>query len=81
MLGKTYGTKRDEVAGEWRRQHNEEVYRLYPSPNITQVMKSRIMRWAGNVACMGKGEVYTRFWWGKCEGKRPLVKTQAYMKE
>jgi hypothetical protein len=42
MLGKIYGPKRDEVAGEWRRQHNEEVYRLYSSPNIIQVIKSRM---------------------------------------
>jgi hypothetical protein len=56
--------KRDEVTGEWRRLHNEELYDLYSSPNIILLIKSRRMRWAGNVARMGKGEVYTEFWWG-----------------
>jgi hypothetical protein len=43
--------------------HNEELYALYSSSNIIQVIKSRIMRWAGHVALMGRGEVYTGFWW------------------
>jgi len=51
----------DEVTGEWRKQHNEELNDLYCSPNIVRVMKSKRMRWEGNVARMGKGEVHTWF--------------------
>jgi hypothetical protein len=57
------GLKRDEVTGEWRKLHNEELNELYSSPNIFQVIKSKKMRWAGHVACMGRGEMYTGFWW------------------
>jgi hypothetical protein len=48
-----FGSKRDEVTGEWRRLHNEELNDLYLSPNIIRVIKSRRMRWAGHVAHMG----------------------------
>jgi hypothetical protein len=40
-----FGPKRDEVVGEWRKLHNEELNDLYPSPNIIRVTKSRQMRW------------------------------------
>jgi len=49
-----FGPRRDEVTGEWRRLHNEELNDLYSSPNIVRVIKSRRMRWAGNVARMGE---------------------------
>jgi hypothetical protein len=48
------GPKRDEVTGEWRKLHNEELHDLYSSPNIVRVIKSRGMRWAGHVALMGR---------------------------
>ena len=48
-----FGPRRDEVTGEWRRLHNEELNGLYSSPNIVRVIKSRRMRWAGHVARMG----------------------------
>jgi hypothetical protein len=54
LLTRTFGPKRDEVAGEWRRLHNEELSDLYSSPNIIRGMKSRRMRWAGHVAHMGE---------------------------
>jgi hypothetical protein len=46
--------KRDEVTGEWRELHSEELHILYFSPNIIRRIKSRRMRWAGHVACMGE---------------------------
>ena len=64
VLRRIFGPKRDEVTGEWRRLHNEELYALYSSPNITWVNKSRRMRWAGHVEHMGRGEMQTGFWWG-----------------
>ena len=65
-------SKRDEVTGEWRKLHNEELSDLYSLPNIVRVVKSRIMRWAGHVARMGEGRVVHRVLVGKPEGKRPL---------
>jgi hypothetical protein len=53
MLRRIFGPKRDEVTGEWRKLHNEELNNMYFSPNIVRVIKSRIMRWAGHVARMG----------------------------
>jgi len=57
-----FGPKWDEVTGEWRKLHNEELSDLYSLLNIVWVVKSRRMRWAGHVACMGEG--CTGFWWG-----------------
>jgi hypothetical protein len=53
VLRRISGPKRDEVTGEWRKLHNEEVHDLYSSPMIVRVIKSRRKRWAGNVARMG----------------------------
>jgi hypothetical protein len=47
------GPKRDEVTWEWRRLHKEKLNDLYSSPNISQAIQSRRIRWAGHVACMG----------------------------
>ena len=67
-----FEAKRDEVRGEWRKLHNEELNDLYSEPNIFRVTKSRIMRWAGHVARMGKGETYTGFWWGNLKERHHL---------
>jgi hypothetical protein len=62
----------DEVTGEWRKLHNEELSYLYSLPNIVRVVKSRRMRWAGHVARMVEGRDVHRGLMGKPEGKRPL---------
>jgi hypothetical protein len=64
VLRRVFGPKRDEVTGEWRNLHNEELNYLYSLPNIVRVVKSRRMRCAGHVASMGEGKVCTGFWWG-----------------
>ena len=72
VLRRVFGPKRDEVTGEWRKLHNEELSDLYPLPNIVRVVKSRRMRWAGHVAPMVEGRVVYRVLIGKPEGKKPL---------
>jgi len=64
VLRRIFGPRGDEVTGELRKLHNEELNDLYSSPNIVWVIKSRRMRWAGHVARMGREEAYTGFWWG-----------------
>jgi hypothetical protein len=72
MLRRVFGPKRDEVTGEWRKIHNEELNNLYSLPSIVRVVKSRRMRWAGHVARMGKERGVHRVLVGKPEGKRSL---------
>jgi hypothetical protein len=72
VLRKIFGPKRDEVTGNWRRLHNKELYALYSSPNIIRVMKSRRLRWAGNVARRGERRGAYRALVGTREGRRPL---------
>jgi hypothetical protein len=55
-----FGTERDEVTGEWRKLHNEEFHALYTSLNTVLVIKSRRIKWAGNVAWMGEERVVYR---------------------
>jgi hypothetical protein len=52
-LRRIFGSKRDEVTGECRRLHNKKLYAVYSSPNIIRVIKSRRLRWVGNLARMG----------------------------
>ena len=59
-----FGTRMDEVKGEWRILHNEELNDLYFLPNIVRVIKSRRMRWAGHVARMDEERVCMGSWWG-----------------
>jgi len=70
VLRRIFGPKKDELTGEWRKLHNEELSDLYSSPNIVRVINSRRMRWAGHVVCMGRGDLY-RGLVGKPEGKTP----------
>ena len=72
LLRKLFGPKRDEMTGECRRLHNEELNDLYSLPNIVRVVKSRRMRWAGHVARMKEDRGVHRVLVGKPEGKRPL---------
>jgi len=72
VLGRVFGPKRDEVTGEWRKLHNEELMGLYSLPNIVRVVKSRRMRWVGHVARMEEGRGVHRVLVEKPEGKRPL---------
>jgi len=53
VLRTIFGPKKEEVTGDWRRLHNDELYDLYSSSNIMWVIKSRRMRWAGHVARIG----------------------------
>jgi hypothetical protein len=69
VLRRIFGPRRDEVTGEWRRLHNEELNGLYSSSNIVRVIKSRSMRWAGHVARMGEEKGAYRVLVGKQEGK------------
>jgi len=64
VLRRIFGPRRDEITGEWRRLHNEELNDLYSSPNIVWVIKSRRMRWAGHVAHMGEEKGCIGSWWG-----------------
>ena len=72
VLRRILGPKGNDVAGEWRKLHNEELNDLYYSTNIVRVIKSRRMRWAGHVARMGERRGVYRVLVGKPEGKRPL---------
>jgi hypothetical protein len=72
ILRRIFGPKRDEVTGERRKLHNEELRILYSSPNIIRHIKSRRMRWARHVARMGEERNVYRVLMGKPEGKRPL---------
>jgi len=72
VLRRVFGPKREEVTGEWRKLHNEELCNLYSLPNIVRVVKSRRMRWAGHVTRMGEGRGVHRVMVGKPEGKRPF---------
>ena len=71
VLRRIFVPRLDEVTGEWRRLHNEELNDLYCSPNIVRVIKSRRMRWAGHVAHMVEERGLYRVLMGKPVGERP----------
>ena len=72
MLRRIFEPRKDEVKGEWRTLHKEELNDLYTSPNIVRVIKSRRMRWAAHVARMGEEREVYSFLVGKPEGRRPM---------
>jgi hypothetical protein len=72
VLRRIFGSKRDEVMGEWRKLHSEELRNLYSSPDIIRKIKSRRMRWTGHVARMGEERKVYKVLVVKPEGKRPL---------
>jgi hypothetical protein len=70
-MRRTFWSERNDVRGEWRKLHNEELNDLY-SPNVVRVIKSRRMRWAGHVARMGEKRGIYRLLMGNPERKRLL---------
>jgi hypothetical protein len=72
VLRRIFGPKRDEMTGEWRKLHDEELRDLYFSPSIIRIIKSRRMRWAGHVARMGEKRNAYRLLVRTPEGKRAL---------
>jgi len=80
-LRRIFVSKRDEVTEEWRKLHNEELNVPYCSPNTLRVIKSRLIRWAGHVACMGeRRDVYVVLV-GKPGGKRPLGSSRCRLED
>jgi hypothetical protein len=63
VLNWIFGPRRDEVAGDWRKLHNEELHDLYSLPSIIRIMKSRRMRWEGYVARTWEKRKACRFLW------------------
>ena len=57
VLRRIFGRKRDEVTGEWRKLHNEELNNLYCSPKFVLVIKSGRMRWGGACSAYGGEEI------------------------
>jgi hypothetical protein len=72
VLKRIFGPKREEVAGVWRRLHNEEFRNMYVSPDSTRVIKSRWMRWVEHVTCMGKRRHAYKILVGTTEGERVI---------
>jgi hypothetical protein len=75
VLRRIFGPKSDEVIGEWRKLHNEELHILYSSPNIIRQIKSWRMRWVRYMACMGEESV--QGFGGKARRKETTWKTEA----
>ena len=72
VLRRTFGPRWDDVTGEWRGLHNEELNDLYSSPNNVRVITSRRMRWTGHVVRVGEEMGVYGVLVGKPEGRRPM---------
>jgi hypothetical protein len=62
VLRRIFGLKRDELTGDWRKLHNEQLHNLYSSPNIIRMIKSKRRRWARHVTRMGRSGIHTGYW-------------------
>jgi hypothetical protein len=76
VLRRIFGPKKDEVTGEWRKLHNEELHDLYSSPSIIRIFKASRMPWAGHAARIGEKRNAYRLLVGKPEGRRPLGRSR-----
>jgi len=81
VFKRIFGQKWNEVTGEWRKVHNEDINDLYCSPNTFRVIKSRRMRWARNVARVGEGRDVYMILVGKSEEKEPLWRPKRRWKD
>jgi hypothetical protein len=77
VLRRIFGSKREEVAGGWRRLHNEELHDLYFSTDVNGVIKSKGIKLVGHVARMGHERFVKKSFVRKPAGKRPLRQTYA----
>jgi hypothetical protein len=80
-LRRIFGPKREEVAGGWRILHNEELHKLYTSPNVIMVTKSRRMSWVGHVERMGEMKYVYKILVRKPEVNRPLGRLRRRWKD
>jgi len=74
MLRRIFGPKKKEVAGGWRRLHNEELHTLYASPNTIRMIESRTIRWAEHVACKRAMRNIYKFWSENLKGRDHAIK-------
>jgi hypothetical protein len=81
VLRRILGPKREDVTGDWRKPHNEELHNVCASPNIIMVIKSRRMRWAGHVGRSEKMGTDCSILGGEPEGKRPLGRHRSRWKD
>jgi hypothetical protein len=72
ILREIFGSRRDEITGEWTKLYNEKLHNFYTSTNIIRQIKSRRMRWVGHMACMGAYRKVYKVFLGNPEGKRTL---------
>jgi hypothetical protein len=72
VLRRIFGPKKDEVMGEWRKLHNEELRDLYSLPSIIRIFNSRRMKWPGHAARIEEKRNAYRLSVRKPGGKRPL---------
>jgi hypothetical protein len=81
VLRRIFKPTRNEVMGEWRKLHNEELRNLYSSPDIIRQIKSMRIKWAGHVARKGEDRKLYKIFMGKPEGKRPLGRPKRRWKD